>query len=98
MADEKSYEETWENEEFAYLSELQRLKESRKRTKNWKRWGPYLSERQWGTVSAEASSRDDETNMCIIARESRGKDRQKKSMTRETERQIEEKEILKFRE
>ncbi len=20
----------------------------------WRRWGPYLSERQWGTVSAEA--------------------------------------------
>jgi hypothetical protein len=24
-----------------------RLSEDRTRTKNWKRWGPYLSERQW---------------------------------------------------
>ncbi len=27
-----------------------RLKENRERSKNWLRWGPYLSERQWGTV------------------------------------------------
>jgi hypothetical protein len=30
--------------------EKQRLQEDIDRTFNWKRWGPYLSERQWGTV------------------------------------------------
>ncbi len=30
--------------------EEERLEESRLRTVHWKRWGPYLSERQWGTV------------------------------------------------
>ncbi len=30
--------------------EDQRLEEARARKKHWKRWGPYLSERQWGTV------------------------------------------------
>src|SRR5262245_40533129 len=32
-----------------------RLAEDRARTKNWKRWGPYLSERQWGTVREDYS-------------------------------------------
>src|SRR5205823_2682383 len=31
-------------------AEAQRLAEDTRREKNWKRWGPYLSERQWGTV------------------------------------------------
>jgi len=31
-------------------AEEKRLEESRDHTKHWKRWGPYLSERQWGTV------------------------------------------------
>jgi hypothetical protein len=39
-------------------AEFQRLDEDRRREKNWKRWGPYLSERQWGTVR-EDYSRDD---------------------------------------
>lgn len=30
--------------------EHQRLHEDETRQANWKRWGPYLSERQWGTV------------------------------------------------
>jgi len=30
--------------------EEQRLEQSRQRTAHWKRWGPYLSEREWGTV------------------------------------------------
>jgi hypothetical protein len=33
-----------------------RLTESRKRTKHWKRWGPYLSERAWGTVREDYST------------------------------------------
>ncbi|HEU4401656.1 MAG TPA: glucosidase [Candidatus Polarisedimenticolia bacterium] len=32
-----------------------RLHEDARRTKNWKRWGPYLSERQWGTVREDYS-------------------------------------------
>src|ERR1700739_674634 len=32
-----------------------RLAESRTRTKHWKRWGPYLSERAWGTVREDYS-------------------------------------------
>src|SRR5262249_30553445 len=36
-------------------SEAQRLEESRERTSHWKRWGPYLSERAWGTVREDYS-------------------------------------------
>ena len=32
-----------------------RLDESRERTAHWKRWGPYLSERAWGTVREDYS-------------------------------------------
>ena len=35
--------------------EHQRLSEDAARTHNWKRWGPYLSERQWGTVREDYS-------------------------------------------
>jgi hypothetical protein len=33
-----------------------RLIEDSRREKNWKRWGPYLSERQWGTVREDYSA------------------------------------------
>ncbi len=33
-----------------------RLEEARQRKKHWKRWGPYLSERQWGTVREDYSA------------------------------------------
>src|SRR5215467_6473852 len=33
-----------------------RLKEDAARDLNWKRWGPYLSERQWGTVREDYSA------------------------------------------
>src|SRR5215468_9843151 len=36
-------------------AEAQRLEEDAQRKKNWKRWGPYLSERQWGTVREDYS-------------------------------------------
>ena len=36
-------------------AEEQRLEESRQRKVHWKRWGPYLSERQWGTVREDYS-------------------------------------------
>ena len=37
------------------IPEEQRLKENRERSQNWLRWGPYLSERQWGTVREDYS-------------------------------------------
>ena len=33
-----------------------RLSESGARQKHWKRWGPYLSERAWGTVREDYSA------------------------------------------
>ena len=35
---------------------MNRLREDAQRIKNWKRWGPYLSERQWGTVREDYSA------------------------------------------
>ena len=32
-----------------------RLEEDRERKASWKKWGPYLSERQWGTVREDSS-------------------------------------------
>ncbi len=40
----------------AKTREEQRLDEARRRTVHWKRWGPYLSERQWGTVREDYSA------------------------------------------
>jgi hypothetical protein len=40
-------------------SEEQRLQASVERDAHWKRWGPYLSERQWGTVREDYSSDGD---------------------------------------
>ena len=39
--------------------ETVRLQEDARREKNWKRWGPYLSERQWGTVREDYSADGD---------------------------------------
>jgi len=36
-------------------AELERLREDAARLRNWKRWGPYLAERQWGTVREDYS-------------------------------------------
>ena len=36
-------------------AEEKRVQESRDRQVHWKRWGPYLSERQWGTVREDYS-------------------------------------------
>jgi hypothetical protein len=43
----------------AVSAEQQRLAEDAIRAKNWKRWGPYLSERQWGTVREDYSAGGD---------------------------------------
>src|SRR6187399_3251366 len=37
-------------------NEGQRLAEDAKRARNWKRWGPYLSEREWSTVREDYSA------------------------------------------
>lgn len=37
------------------MSEVSRLEEDAARKVNWKRWGPYLSERQWATVREDYS-------------------------------------------
>ncbi len=42
--------------------EENRLREDAGREKNWKRWGPYLSERQWGTVREDYSGNGDAWN------------------------------------
>lgn len=41
------------------LAELTRLDEDARRLQNWKRWGPYLAERQWGTVREDYSADGD---------------------------------------
>lgn len=37
------------------IAERQRLTEAREHQADWKKWGPYLSERQWGTVREDYS-------------------------------------------
>lgn len=39
--------------------EAERLAEAARREKNWQRWGPYLSARQWGTVREDYSADGD---------------------------------------
>src|SRR5690348_12975209 len=45
-----------------HTPEQLRLDEDSRRDKNWKRWGPYLSERQWGTVREDYSADGDAWN------------------------------------
>jgi hypothetical protein len=40
---------------MSHCAELTRLQEDAARKANWKRWGPYLAERQWGTVREDYS-------------------------------------------
>ncbi|MEO5997742.1 MAG: glucosidase [Chitinophagaceae bacterium] len=42
--------------------EQERLAEHYKKTTNWLKWGPYLSERQWGTVREDYSADGDAWN------------------------------------
>src|SRR3954454_18109723 len=42
--------------------ETSRLQEDQRREKNWKRWGTYLAERQWGTVREDYSAGGDAWN------------------------------------
>ena len=43
-------------------AEILRLQESRDKDVPWKKWGPYLSERQWGTVREDYSEGGDAWN------------------------------------
>jgi hypothetical protein len=44
--------------------EEKRLHENYSNTKNWLKWGPYLSERQWATVREDYSANGDFWNYC----------------------------------
>ena len=39
-----------------HAAEANRLKQDKQRRVDWKRWGPYLSERQWATVREDYSA------------------------------------------
>jgi len=54
MASERAVGRSFPDDE-----ETRRLDEDRRRVKNWKRWGPYLSERQWATVREDYSANGD---------------------------------------
>src|SRR4051794_9089251 len=43
-------------------AEKQRLQENKNKPHPWFKWGPYLSERQWGTVREDYSSNGDAWN------------------------------------
>ena len=44
------------------VREILRLQDARDRNVSWKKWGPYLSERQWGTVREDYSEGGDAWN------------------------------------
>ena len=43
----------------ALIAERNRLREAKAGEVNWKKWGPYLSERAWGTVREDYSPNGD---------------------------------------
>ena len=47
------------------VTEQKRLNDAREAGIPWKKWGPYLSERQWGTVREDYSDNgfDDESTL-----------------------------------
>ncbi len=48
--------------EITDVTEQKRLNEAREEGIPWKKWGPYLSERQWGTVREDYSDNGDAWN------------------------------------
>src|SRR4029434_10226019 len=50
------------NQNTESSAEQTRLQEDREGRAAWKKWGPYLSERQWGTVREDYSSNGDAWN------------------------------------
>ncbi len=49
-------------QKFIDVTEQKRLNEAREAKIPWKKWGPYLSERQWGTVREDYSDNGDAWN------------------------------------
>ena len=47
---------------YVETSERKRLEDAREASVPWKKWGPYLSERQWGTVREDYSEGGDAWN------------------------------------
>src|SRR3981081_4505396 len=45
--------------ELSRTAEEERLARSARRQENWRRWGTYLPERQWGTVREDYSAEGD---------------------------------------
>ena len=50
-------------------AEKQRLEEARDKNILWKKWGPYLSERQWGTVREDYSENGNAWNYWAAGRQ-----------------------------
>lgn len=48
-----------------YLTEEEkRLKEDRDKSKYWKKWGPYVAERQWATGAPPKACDDRHLSLC----------------------------------
>ena len=47
---------------YVQCTEQERLNDQREKGTPWKKWGPYLSERQWGTVREDYSANGDAWN------------------------------------
>src|SRR5246500_5365285 len=47
---------------YSEVTEQRRLNETRESSVPWRKWGPYLSERQWGTVREDYSADGDAWN------------------------------------
>ncbi len=56
MAAKRTSEKTAVESAPAAGAERRRLEEDASRERNWKRWGPYLAERQWSTVREDYSA------------------------------------------
>src|ERR1700739_2933842 len=58
----KSEEKNAASLSYVEVAEQKRLNEAREKGIPWRRWGPYLSERQWGTVREDYSPNGDAWN------------------------------------
>src|SRR4030042_6811308 len=47
---------------LSHTQEARRLQEAREQQIPWRKWGPYLSDRQWGTVREDYSDDGDAWN------------------------------------
>ena len=54
--------------EYVQVEEQKRLNNAREEGMPWKKWGPYLSERQWGTVREDYSEDDNAWDVGRIRR------------------------------